>query len=42
MHRQIPGSRLSVIPGVGHLSHIEAPDAFNAEVRNFLTSIAAG
>jgi len=40
MHRRIPGSRLSVIPDVGHLSHIEAPDAFNTEVRNFLTSVA--
>jgi pimeloyl-ACP methyl ester carboxylesterase len=42
LHRQIAGSQLSVIPDVGHLSHFEAPDAFNAEVRNFLTSVAAG
>jgi pimeloyl-ACP methyl ester carboxylesterase len=40
MHRQIPGSTLSVIPDVGHLAHVEAPDAFNAEVRNFLAGIA--
>ncbi|MET4096770.1 alpha/beta hydrolase [Arthrobacter sp. UYCu712] len=42
LHRQIPGSRLSVIPDVGHLAHMEAPDAFNTEVRNFLHGIAAG
>jgi pimeloyl-ACP methyl ester carboxylesterase len=36
LHARIPGSRLVVIPGVGHLSHVEAPDAFNAEVRGFL------
>ncbi|MET3920047.1 alpha/beta hydrolase [Arthrobacter sp. UYEF20] len=42
LHRQIPGSRLSVIPDVGHLAQMEAPDAFNTEVRNFLRGIAAG
>ena len=40
LHRQIPGSTLSVIPDVGHLAHMEAPDAFNTEVRNFLHAIA--
>jgi pimeloyl-ACP methyl ester carboxylesterase len=42
LHRQIPGARLSVIPDVGHLAPMEAPDAFNTEVRNFLHGIAAG
>ncbi len=32
----IPGSRLVVLPGVGHVSPVEAPDRFNAEVRTFL------
>ena len=32
----IPGSRLVVLPGVGHVSSVEAPDRFNAEVRTFL------
>ena len=41
LHRQIPGSRLSVIPDVGHVAQMEAPDAFNTEVRNFLHGIAA-
>jgi pimeloyl-ACP methyl ester carboxylesterase len=39
LHRQIPGSRLVVLPDVGHLSFAEAPQAFNAEVRNFLHGI---
>jgi pimeloyl-ACP methyl ester carboxylesterase len=38
----IPGSRLIVIPDVGHLSHIEAPDTFNAEVRAFLLESSTG
>lgn len=42
LHRQIPGSKLAVIPDVGHLAPMEAPDAFNTEVRNFLHgSVAA-
>jgi pimeloyl-ACP methyl ester carboxylesterase len=32
----IPGSRLVMIPGVGHISSVEAPDRFCAEVRTFL------
>jgi pimeloyl-ACP methyl ester carboxylesterase len=35
---RIPGSRLVVIPGAAHLSHAEAPDRFNAELRSFLQS----
>ncbi|MEZ5342511.1 MAG: alpha/beta hydrolase [Acidimicrobiales bacterium] len=32
----LPNSRLEILPGVGHLSPAEAPDAFNALVRDFL------
>ena len=32
----IKGSQLNVIPGAGHLSPAEAPDAFNTLVRDFL------
>jgi len=32
----IPGSRLVVLPGVGHVSCIEAPQQFNHAVRDFL------
>ena len=36
LHANIPGSELVVMPGVGHLSNVEAADRFNAEVRDFL------
>jgi pimeloyl-ACP methyl ester carboxylesterase len=32
----IPTSTLVVMPGVGHVSSVEAPDRFNTEVRDFL------
>ena len=35
----IAGSQLQVIPRAGHLSNLENPEAFNAEVRNFLTEV---
>jgi len=38
LHAKIPGSRLVVLPGVGHQCDMEAPDRFNAEVRSFLQS----
>jgi len=36
LHRQIPASTLVVIPGVGHLANLEAPERFTSEVRTFL------
>jgi pimeloyl-ACP methyl ester carboxylesterase len=36
LHERIPGSRLVVLPGVGHASNLEATAAFNGEVRSFL------
>ena len=36
LHAGIPGSRLVVIPGVGHVIDIEAGERVNAEVRAFL------
>lgn len=33
----IPGARLVVIPGSGHMSNLEQPERFNAEVRAFLS-----
>jgi pimeloyl-ACP methyl ester carboxylesterase len=41
LHALIPGSRLEVMPGVGHVSNIEAPEQFNAAVRAFLQSLDA-
>jgi pimeloyl-ACP methyl ester carboxylesterase len=39
LHARIPGSRLVVMPGVGHLCNAEAAESFNAEVRGFLRSV---
>jgi pimeloyl-ACP methyl ester carboxylesterase len=35
LHASIPGSRLVLLPGVGHVCNVEAPEAFNAAVREF-------
>jgi pimeloyl-ACP methyl ester carboxylesterase len=34
----IPGSKLVVVPDAGHVCNIEAPDEFNAAVRDFLNA----
>jgi pimeloyl-ACP methyl ester carboxylesterase len=36
MHRAIAGSELVVVPGAGHLSNLEQPEAFNGAVARFL------
>jgi pimeloyl-ACP methyl ester carboxylesterase len=36
LHANIPGSRLAVLPGAGHLCDMEASERFNAEARAFL------
>jgi pimeloyl-ACP methyl ester carboxylesterase len=36
MAATIPGARSLVLPGVGHLTNLEAPAAFNAALRRFL------
>lgn len=38
---RIPGGRLVVIPGAGHLSNLEDPAAFTAAVREFLAGLPA-
>lgn len=35
----IPGARLTVIPGAGHLSNLEAPEAFNDALGAFLRNL---
>jgi pimeloyl-ACP methyl ester carboxylesterase len=39
LHAAIRGSRLVHLPGVGHDVNLEAPEAFDAEVRRFLRSV---
>lgn len=39
LHAAIPTSTLVVLPGVGHVSSVEAPERFNTEVRTFLRSV---
>jgi pimeloyl-ACP methyl ester carboxylesterase len=39
MRDAIPGARLAVIAGAGHVSNLEAPAQFNAEVREFCASV---
>ena len=41
LNTHIPSSRFVVIPEAGHVINFEAPSRFNAEVRTFLSSIAA-
>jgi proline iminopeptidase len=41
LHEGIAGSDLTVIPGVGHMSFVEAPDAYLGAVRPFLQRVAA-
>ena len=36
LHERIPGSRLVVIAGAGHVVNLEAPERFQEEVRSFL------
>jgi pimeloyl-ACP methyl ester carboxylesterase len=35
----VPGATLVIIPGAGHLSNLEQPDAFNDAVNKFLTAL---
>jgi pimeloyl-ACP methyl ester carboxylesterase len=39
MRDAIPGARLSVIAGAGHVSNLEEPARFNAEVRAFCSTV---
>ena len=41
LHAAIAGSRLEIISAVGHISPAEAPEHFNALVREFLGSLPA-
>ncbi|HEY7668317.1 MAG TPA: alpha/beta hydrolase [Actinomycetota bacterium] len=38
LHAAIPESKLVVLPGVGHVSSVEAPERFNQVIRSFIGS----
>lgn len=40
LHAQIPGSKLVVLPGLGHECYLESPEQFNDEVRAFLRTVS--
>ena len=39
MAAKIPGARFTVLDGVGHLAHLEAPERFNEAVGGFLLGL---
>ncbi len=39
IHEHVGGSRLVVLPEAGHLSNLEAPDAFNGAVAEFMSEV---
>ena len=39
MAAAIPGAKLVIIPGAGHLANMEQPDAFNAALNTFLATL---
>jgi 3-oxoadipate enol-lactonase len=39
MAARIPGAQYAALEGVGHLAHLEQPDAFNAALDQFLRNI---
>ena len=41
LHEGIPGSELVVVPGAGHMSFVEAPEAYLGAVRSFLREAVA-
>jgi pimeloyl-ACP methyl ester carboxylesterase len=42
MADQIPGARLTTVPGAGHLSNLEQPETFNQIVAVFASTCAKG
>jgi 3-oxoadipate enol-lactonase len=42
MAARIPGARLEVLPGAGHLAPLEVPDAFNRALGGFLEPALLG
>jgi pimeloyl-ACP methyl ester carboxylesterase len=39
MQASIPGARLVLVPGAGHVSSLERPEAFDAAIRDFIATL---
>lgn len=39
MASEVPGAKLVIVPGAGHLANLEQPDAFNAALIEFLNTL---
>jgi pimeloyl-ACP methyl ester carboxylesterase len=39
LHQHIPGSQMAVLPGSGHMIHLEQPQAACAAVADFLRNL---
>jgi pimeloyl-ACP methyl ester carboxylesterase len=39
LHKELPGSRLEVIQGAGHMPQVEQPERFVRVLRNFVSSL---
>ncbi len=39
MHAAMPGSRMVILDGAAHITNLEAPDAFNAAIEQFLDEL---
>lgn len=42
LHRQIPGSQITILPATGHLPFVERPQAFVARIERFLAEQTTG
>jgi pimeloyl-ACP methyl ester carboxylesterase len=41
LHASVPGSTLTIMPGLGHECYLESAETFDAEVRAFLTRVGS-
>jgi pimeloyl-ACP methyl ester carboxylesterase len=41
LHEEIAGSEIDIVPDVGHMLNMEAPDRFNLRLEQFLDRVEA-